>query len=640
MEEKMATVFVGEKYALGFFSRILAMTVCVLVLVISLISCNSGKDNLLIPVTPSYTVGGTVSGLAGSGLVLQNNAGDNLSISANGTFTFATPVASGAAYAVTVMTQPTVPSQTCTVSNGNGTIASAAVTNVAIACTTNTYTVGGTVSGLAGSGLVLQNNASDDLSISADGAFTFATPVASGGNYAVTVIKQPAVPSQTCTVSNGSGTIASAAVTNVAIACTTNTYTVGGTVGGLTGSGLVLQNNTSDDLSISADGTFTFATSVASGATYAVTVMTQPRVLSQICTITNDSGTIVAAPVDNVQVSCVTPPPRFAYVANQSNSVSAFTINATTGALTPVAGSPFAAGASPNCVTVDPTGKFAYVPNFNSNNISVYTINTTTGALTPVVGSPFATGGNPFFIAVDPTGRFAYTANYGSSNVSAFTINATTGALTPVTGSPFAAGIEVRSVTVDPTGKFAYATNGSPNNNISAYTINATTGALTPVVGSPFAAGSYPDSVAVDPTGKFAYAANMYGGVSAYTIGASGALTPVVGSPFGAGASPWSVTVDPTGKFVYVDNYGGGVWAYTIGASGALTPVAGSPFGSGNSENSVAVDPTGKFAYVPNYGSSSVSAFTINATTGALTPVVGSPFAAGATWPTRAAITR
>src|SRR5258708_10147190 len=73
-------------------------------------------------------------------------------------------------------------------------------------------------------------------------------------------------------------------------------------------------------------------------------------------------------------------------------NVSAYTINATTGVLTPVAGSPFPAGTGPLSVTVNPTGKFAYVANFNSNNVLAYTIYGATGALTPVACSPSPPG--------------------------------------------------------------------------------------------------------------------------------------------------------------------------------------------------------------------------------------------------------
>src|SRR5271166_2545614 len=168
----------------------------------------------------NYTIGGTVSGLSGT-VVLQDNGGDNLSVTSNGSFTFATPVASGAAYAVTVQANPS--GQTCTVANGSGTVASANVTNVAVTCTNNStggsFSVGGTVSGLSGT-VVLQDNGGDNLSVSANGSFTFATPVASGAGYNVTVMTYPS--GQTCTVANGSGTVASANVTNVAVTCTNN----------------------------------------------------------------------------------------------------------------------------------------------------------------------------------------------------------------------------------------------------------------------------------------------------------------------------------------------------------------------------------------------------------------------------------
>ena len=95
-------------------------------------------------------------------------------------------------------------------------------------------------------------------------------------------------------------------------------------------------------------------------------------------------------------------------------------------------------------------GQVAYVANGGSGevegNVSGYTINSTTGALTPIAGSPFAAGLFPQSVAVDPTGRFAYAANGRSNNLSGYTINSTTGALTPIAGSPFAAELRPRSI--------------------------------------------------------------------------------------------------------------------------------------------------------------------------------------------------
>ena len=88
------------------------------------------------PVT--YTLGGTVSGLKGSGLVLVANGSNNLAVSANGAFAFTTALASGTAYSVTVLTQPANPNQICSVMSGSGTVTNAAINTVAVICVTTT----------------------------------------------------------------------------------------------------------------------------------------------------------------------------------------------------------------------------------------------------------------------------------------------------------------------------------------------------------------------------------------------------------------------------------------------------------------------------------------------------------------------
>src|SRR4029077_17513004 len=99
-------------------------------------------------------------------------------------------------------------------------------------------------------------------------------------------------------------------------------------------------------------------------------------------------------------------------------------------------------------VTVSPNGKFAYVTinGDNFGDVSAFTINATTGALTPIPGSP-AVGSVPSSVAVSVNGKFAYVTNLADNSVSAYSINATTGALTPVAGSPFATGVGPNSVT-------------------------------------------------------------------------------------------------------------------------------------------------------------------------------------------------
>jgi uncharacterized repeat protein (TIGR03803 family) len=284
--------------AMKAFMWILLVAACLI-----LASCGGSSGNAPPQTPTTYTIGGTVSGLSGTGLVLQDNGGNNLSVSASGSFVFTTTIASGGAYSVTVLTQPSSPAQTCAVTNGSGT-ASANVTNIQITCiTTATYTIGGTVSGLSGTGLVLQDNGGNNLSVSANGSFVFTTTIASGGAYSVTVLTQPSSPAQTCAVTNGSGT-ASTNVTNIQITCiTTATFTIGGTVSGLSGTGLVLQDNGGNNLSVSANGTFTFTTTIAGGGVYSVTVLTQPSSPAQTCAVTNGSGT-ANANVTSVQINC------------------------------------------------------------------------------------------------------------------------------------------------------------------------------------------------------------------------------------------------------------------------------------------------------------------------------------------------
>lgn len=257
--------------------------------------------------TTGFTVGGMVSGLSGTGLVLQDNGGDSLTITANGVFTFKTSITTGGAYAVSVLTQPSGPTQTCTVTAGTGSgTVTANVTSVSVTCVTS-FTIGGTISGLSGTGLVLEDNGGDNLSVSAAGAFAFKTPLATGATYAVTVLTQPTNPAQTCTVTAGTGSgTATANVTSVIVVCTTTpvSATIGGTISGLSGTGLILQDNGGDSLTISANGPFTFKTAVTGTLAYAVTVLTQPIGPPQICSVANGSSTATGN-VTNVTVTCV-----------------------------------------------------------------------------------------------------------------------------------------------------------------------------------------------------------------------------------------------------------------------------------------------------------------------------------------------
>ena len=168
----------------------------------------------------TYTVGGTVSGLAGGeSVVVQNYGTDDITVTTDGPFTFGALYSDGVAYLVTVMTVPT--GKDCRVENGSGTVSGANIINVAVTCSATPpgmYSVGGTVSGLELSNyIILQNNGADDQTLRADGAFTFATKLADKAAYSVTVKTTPM--GENCQVKNRSGAINGANVTNVAITC-------------------------------------------------------------------------------------------------------------------------------------------------------------------------------------------------------------------------------------------------------------------------------------------------------------------------------------------------------------------------------------------------------------------------------------
>lgn len=421
----------------------------------------------------------------------------------------------------------------------------------------------------------------------------------------------------------------------------------------------------------------------------------------------------------------------FVYAVNRmSNDLSAFAINATTSHLTAVPGSPFATGNSPIAITVSPNGRFLYVTNAHSRSVSAYSIDDASGALSEIAGSPYPVGGpvgqlyrSPSSVSIDPSGKFAYVVaggDYGAINqgqalvlipgqIWAFSINATTGAWTPVPGSPYDVHNNRNPLAFDRLGKFAYAsTNASietPNDApragaVITFAIDATSGALTqvgepvvtaglgqtPVTIHPHGNSAYIASDAgmasfsvdpntgtlsstdsphgltpyqfhtfrIAPSGKFVYASNYdpgrHGnGVAAFTVDASsGRLSEVAGSPYQVGmeylipSTPYPVTIDPSGRFVYMGTGGshfcktlvpceleyepGKIWAYAIDAvTGALSEIAGSPFSIETEPDSITFDPSGKAAYVLSRGDNNrgdwIYTYTMNNSTGALNPI-------------------
>jgi 6-phosphogluconolactonase (cycloisomerase 2 family) len=332
------------------------------------------------------------------------------------------------------------------------------------------------------------------------------------------------------------------------------------------------------------------ASDIATAGTAAVTVFNPPPGggSSSSLTFTTTPGAV------DPQSVAVNPAGNFAYVASQGCSggvggyVSMYTINPTTGALASIGPPVSTNDVGTDSVTIDPFGKFAYVANeglyATDGSVSAYSIDPTTGALTSTSGG--ISGNSPEFccftaVAVHPSDKFAYVANGDSTprSVSMYTINGANGAL-KYFGTIAAEGFPT-SVIVDPSGQLLYVAaetdSGTPGpGSVSMYAINATTGALTSlgtIATGTMIAESSSNSIVVDPTGAFAYVTNSgSNNVSMYSINATtGVLTS--GGLIDAGTTPLSVAIHPSGGFAYVTNSASNdVSIYSIDATtGALT---------------------------------------------------------------------
>lgn len=477
----------------------------------------------------TYTVGGTVSGLSASGLVLSDNGGDNLTVaSGSTTFTFTTPLQSAASYAVTVAAQPT--GETCSVASGTGTV-TANVTSVAVTCKA-LYSIGGTVSGLSASGLMLADNGGDNLSV-ASGAtsFTFATALQAGAAYNVTVATQPT--GETCTVASGTGAgTATSNVTSVKVQCSVDTYTMSGSISGLTNSGLKLQDYTGGEtLSVAANAAkYQFATPVPYGTNVKVTVATQPFWESCAAGNSNFSGPITA---------------------NITTDSFACTAAVASGSAVTATGVSFI---NPSGVALDSAGDL-FVADTGGN--AVYEISAAG------VGStlPFTGLSGPEGVAVNATGTAVYVANTSGTGTNQV-LEYSGGAVTPLgTSYSFA---QPEGIAVDSSGNVYVADSG--NNKVVEI---STSGTVTPLASS-FTFSS-PAGVAVDSSGHV-YVADT-GNNEVVEISGNTA-TPLPGTY----TSPFGVAVDTAGDIYVTDTNDQLVKMITAqGSSVTVAGTSGSP---------------------------------------------------------------
>lgn len=499
---------------------------------------------------------------------------------------------------------------------------------------TGAYAIGGTVAGLPSGGqLKLLNNGTDELTLAQNGSFAFATKIDSGAQYNVTVGTQPA--NGTCTVasSTATGVVASSDIASVHVTCVA-TYAVGGTVTGLASGGSVtLGGGTAGDSTVTADGSFTLPTRLAGGAAYAVTVTTQPT--GQTCSVDSGTGTIAAAPVTTVAVTCANIA-QYAYVLNHgSDTITTLAITASS--VTPLTPA-MTAEDGPQAIATDSGGTMAAVANNWAKTISVYRINGATGALT-ALGGPVATANlHPRSIAMSGSLLFVVATDFVNDNkLLTYRVDTSLPSVTLTdTRTLPAGGGYASSVDVNGQGTMVVATVAGPS-TLSLYTVDHANSALVEVQTSPTVVLTNPRAAKFNPAGTFVLTANISSDtVSVLAISAAGVVTEQPGSPYPTGGTTATgLAIDAQGARVYVTNKdSNNVSAFTIDAStGALTAAVGSPFATGTGPESVSVDRSTSLVLVSNRGTSTTPGTTVsmfNSGVGAaLTPVSGSPFTVG-----------
>ena len=312
----------------------------------------------------------------------------------------------------------------------------------------------------------------------------------------------------------------------------------------------------------------------------------------------------------------------FVYIPVGTN-LEIYSFNPNTGAVSTVSGSPFS---STQGGYADPTGKFMYATVFATapNNVKGYTINSSTGVLSPTSVPLSSANDSPTYSVFHPTGKFIFVNNYSSLDVSAFSIDQSTGNLTKI--NDFATGCSCANLAqlrITPDGKYLYV-NGNASNNITGFSINQTTGALSSI-GTQGFAGFFDDAL-IDPNSSFLYSVSTTGTISGFSINSgSGAITALSGSPFSGTANNMRGSMHPSGKYLYTVNIGGAQLAkHDIASDGTLSSPTTLSFGT--NLQYVSIDPTGKYGFVNSGVSANYYIFSIDQTNGSTSLIPGNPF--------------
>jgi 6-phosphogluconolactonase (cycloisomerase 2 family) len=335
---------------------------------------------------------------------------------------------------------------------------------------------------------------------------------------------------------------------------------------------------------------------------------------------------------------------RLVYVADtKRDEISQFRASRSPhGALKPLARSTVRAGPFPYTIAVDPQGTSAYATS-SASKVYQYTINPTTGRLTPKSPATVATkSGGTAAIAFSPNGTSAYIVG---KNISQYSIDATTGDLTPKSPATVATPPNPEPIAVSANGKYAYVANcggcgyalqKTPSHAAAGaaavkrhhakpsylveYRIKPRTGALSPKPIAKMTTGNGANWIAIAPNGKSVYVATSTHGVWQYTINpTTGRLSPK--NPETTGGTEHNIVIAPNGKNAYVIGATRrGVSQYRINPrTGTLSPKPMSTADTVLHPEALALSADGKNAYATSENDPEIAQYTINPTTGKIT---------------------
>jgi 6-phosphogluconolactonase len=348
------------------------------------------------------------------------------------------------------------------------------------------------------------------------------------------------------------------------------------------------------------------------------------------------SGGTAANPPPPLPSTPATPAPplaAFAYVGGYNNQISVFSMDKDSGALTP-RGAPVNANPNPAFLAFAPDGKFLFSVNeadnlegSNAGAVSAFRIDALSGGLT-FINRVSSQGNGPAHLSVDHSGKFVFVANYNGGTIAVLPVAGDGTLGNAVATDAHGANAQAHQAVIDATNRFLFTPNKGLS-NISQYRFDPSSGQLTPNTppAVALAAGAGTRHLAFHPTAPFAYAINELDDTMvtlSFNV-AQGTLTPIQTLSTlpqgvnGGNNSCAEVQVAPSGNFVYGSNRGHNtIVIYAVNSQTGMLSLVGHQATGGATPRSFHLDVNGKVLLVANQNANQVVTFAVDPTTGLL----------------------